>query len=122
MSKELSPLKTFELLCRYCVEEINILRHKQIVEDYFYNEEYKVSITDKKTLKKGFTANIEKALKAVEIIKGCLVGEYEVLDNCSIDNAFKSPYRFRIYMDGITFNEWILKDKEEYDLLKEVLL
>lgn len=65
--------------------------------------------------------DIEKAVKVLDIIRNCLVGEYEVLDNCSIDNAFKSPYRLRIYMDDTTFNEWILKDKEEYDLVKEGL-
>ncbi len=64
--------------------------------------------------------NIEKAIKVLNIIRDCLVGEYEVLNNGSTDNTFKSPYRLRIYVDD-TFIDWILKDKEEYDLLKEGL-
>ena len=46
MSKE---LEAFELLCRFLVEEINTLRHKDLNEDYFYNKKYGVTMTDKKT-------------------------------------------------------------------------
>jgi hypothetical protein len=113
MSKELTPLKTFELLCRYCVEEINILRHKQIVEDYFYNEKYEVSITDKKTLEKGLTANIKKALKAFEIIKEKEVAIFVINDTSSFDE-----YNARLLTKGT--NQELTQ--EEYDLLKKVLL
>ena len=63
-----------------------------------------------------------KKYKALEIIKNCICGEYELKDNCDTNNPFNSPYRFRIYMSEYEYNEWILKSKEEYDLLKEVLL
>jgi hypothetical protein len=62
---------------------------------------------------------IEKALKALEIIKNCLIGEYELIDNAPLDKVFNSPYRFRVWADYMHCNEWIVS-KEEYDLLKEV--
>ncbi len=65
---------------------------------------------------------ITKKLKALEIIKNCICGEYELKDSCDTNNPFNSPYRFRIYMSEYEYNEWILKSEEEYDLLKEVLL
>ena len=62
-----------------------------------------------------------KKLKALEIIKNCIVGEFELKDNCDTNNAFNSPYRLRIYINEYEYNEWILQNKEEYDTLKEVL-
>lgn len=64
---------------------------------------------------------IEQALKALEIIKNCLIGEYELIDNAPLDKVSNSPYRFRVWADYMHCNEWIIS-KEEYDLLKEVLL
>ena len=115
MNKELSPLKTFELLCRYCVEEINILRHRQIVEDYFYNEKYEVSITDKKTLEKGFTANIEKALKAIEILKESPIFAWYV-------TIYKDAYEMVADAKGFRVNNSVEELQQMFDLLKEVLL
>ncbi len=63
MSKE---LEAFELLCRFLVEEINTLRHKDLNEDYFYNKKYGVFMTDKKTGIKYTTADISDALKRLE--------------------------------------------------------
>ena len=68
-----------------------------------------------------FELNVAKnKLKALDVIKYCICKDFELIDNASIDNCFKTSYRFRIYADD-TYNEWYI-DKEEYDLLKEVLL
>lgn len=63
MSKE---LEAFELLCRFLVEEINTLRHKDLNEDYFYNKKYGVTMTDKKTGTTYTIADIGDALKNYE--------------------------------------------------------
>lgn len=63
MSKE---LEAFELLCRFLVEEINTLRHKDLNEDYFYNKKYDVTMTDKKTGITYTIADIADALKNYE--------------------------------------------------------
>ena len=64
---------------------------------------------------------IEKALKALETIDSCLIGQCELDSNCDTENAFGSPYRLRVYVGAYQYGEWILKSKDEYDLLKEVL-
>lgn len=82
--------------------------YKKLLKDYRH-------VSEKKILE------LKTNLSALDTIKNCIVGEFELKDNCDTDNAFNSPYRFRIYIDDITFNEWILKNKEEYDTLKEAL-
>ena len=66
MSKE---IKTFELLCRFIVDEMNKTGDKQIAEDYFYNEKYETTIVDKITFEKFATTDIKKALEVLQIIK-----------------------------------------------------
>ena len=58
---------------------------------------------------------VEKELKALEIIKQCLVSEFKLYEE-------NGKYYILFYFDEIhqlTFN---LKNKEEFDLLKEVLI
>ena len=88
-----------------------------MLKKYFYNEKYEVSIIDKKTLEKGFTANIEKTLKAIEILKD-LAKVYDV-EFCDKDQtmSFKVMLRNKFVLEIITIN-----DKEKYVLLREVLL
>ena len=58
---------------------------------------------------------IEKELKALEIIKECLVSEFNLFEK-------DGEYFILFYFDEIHELTFKLKNKEEYDLLKEALL
>ena len=57
----------------------------------------------------------EKQLKALEIIKSCLVSEFKLFEK-------DGEYLILFYFDEEHELTFRLKNKEEYDLLKEVLL
>ena len=56
---------------------------------------------------------VEKKLKALEIIKECLVSEFKLYEE-------NGKYFILFYFDEIHQLIFQLKGKEEYDLLKEV--
>lgn len=57
---------------------------------------------------------IENELKALEIIKECLVSEFKLFEK-------NGEYYILFYFDEIHELTFKLKNKEEFDLLKEVL-
>lgn len=125
------------------LEALNLIYDKYVTDDEFLEDDKLFSIIEKalkevsgedkaflRHVKTGklhplttkYYQNLLEKQRALEIIKNCICGEFELIDNASTDNLFKTPYRFRIYMDEYTYNEWYLRNKEEYDLLKEALL
>ena len=100
-------------------KELEFIKHEY---DYYkdhvgwYDDGHKITESEVQDYE-----NVLNSLKALEIIKNCICGEFQLIDNASTDNYFKTPYRFRIYMDEYTYNEWYLRNKEEYDLLKQTL-
>ena len=131
MSKELDRLEHLRLGIQYInqdkspafishyEEDINIIETALKRNEYLERENFELS--EQVSVYATYKGEEEKKLKALDVIKNCIVGEFELKDNCDTDNAFNSPYRFRIYIDDITFNEWVLKNKEEYNTLKEAL-
>jgi len=59
---------------------------------------------------------IEKYIKTLDIIKECLVAEFKLYEE-------NGEYFIYFYMDELEMNslKFKLKDKDEYDLLKETL-
>jgi len=132
MSKELEALENIGLwgyqdsegdliLCRmnnkedFAIIETALKEHEEYVK-----ADIKVCAGSLLTCQDDFKT-IWDEFKALEIIKSCIVGEFELKDHCDTNNAFNSPYRSRIYMSEYEYNEWILKNKEEFDLLKRTL-
>lgn len=115
MSKELSPLEAVEK-----IREINYFEDDQeVIEDCFGLEEY-LSIIES-ALKRlesvdrigeMFCVNVDKKLKALEIIKEKRVNACEIINSKDV-----REYNWSIH----TPKKYPLT-QEEYDLLKEVLL
>ena len=118
MSKE---LEAFELLYRFLVEEINTLRHKDLNEDYFYNEKYGVTMTDKKTGITYTIADIANALKRLEQYENETqsIGEM-IAKKIKAFEIVKEYFILTSEYGKISFELKKNIPEDKYDLLKEV--
>ena len=123
MSKKLTPLEALEKIVNdHCIdnedEELDII--ETALKDY---EKIKFEHSELRTyhydlLKENERLHNQKVkkLKALKIIKRCPVEIIEILDTYSSWEEYRQDYRNRSERQGL------IQSKQEFDLLKEVLL